>query len=119
MYVLKRVIRWLWPVPARFVCVAIHITRTPPPVSYYQRDDELADIHHGLCDLYREMVTIQAPIHRRRRRCSFTKRSRLDDGARMHRMLGRICFRTGNYREAADHYTEALATATSYTALHW
>lgn len=94
-----------------------HYTHALRLCRYYQREDELADIHHGLCEVYREMADYTSAyasgleaLH------LYEKRSQWMMGARMHRMLGRISFLTGNYREASDHYTEAVATATSYNS---
>jgi len=94
-----------------------HYTHALRLCRYYQRDDELADIHHGLCDAYREMGDYTSAYASAQEALQlYEKKPDWVMGARMHRMLGRISFLTGNYREASDHYTEALATATSYNS---
>ncbi|GCF06643.1 tetratricopeptide repeat protein [Dictyobacter arantiisoli] len=82
---------------------------------YYNDETALPDIYYGLCDVYRALGDLsQAYVMGQEALRFYALRSDQQMEARMHNMLGQVSFQHGDYREAADHYTESLAMATNY-----
>ena len=87
---------------------------------YLDDDEELGNIYYGICDAYRrsgdlikaQLACVKA-LELYERAAPRTIESQGMEGA-AHNMLGLIYTTLGDYRTASDHYTEALAIATSY-----
>lgn len=76
--------------------------------------EDLPTIYYGLCDVLRLMGDFdQAFQYGRKALELYQKRSeRLLEG-RIRNLLGRICFQTRDFHDAADYYTEAITIASS------
>jgi len=82
---------------------------------HYNDEQALPDIYHGLCDAYRHAGDfIKAYMAGKDALRLYELAHNRQMEARIHNMLGRVCFLLGDYREASDHYTESLAIATSF-----
>jgi tetratricopeptide (TPR) repeat protein len=81
---------------------------------YVDNDEELAHIYYGLCDTYRKSGQLSKARLAGEKALHLYERttSRSLEG-RMRNQLGRIALQEGNYQEASDYYTEALAIAAS------
>jgi len=83
-------------------------------------DEERGNIYYGICDAYRrsgdlikaQLACVKA-LELYERAAPRTKESQYMEGV-AHNMLGLIYTTLGDYRTASDHYTEALAIATSH-----
>ena len=82
---------------------------------HYNNDEELADIYHGLCsacgyfgDFSRAMEAGQEALR------LYREKSNREMEARVQNQMGIISFRLSDYQDAADHFTESLAIATSF-----
>lgn len=84
---------------------------------HYGIEDELPNIYYGLCEAYRETGDyIKASLAGLEALQLYRDREDHLKEARMHGLLGKISFLLKNFREAADHYTESLALATSFNS---
>jgi tetratricopeptide (TPR) repeat protein len=80
---------------------------------YLEDDNEIGNIYCGLCDTYRRAgELIKARLAGKKALLYIGGANHPVEG-QIHNTLGRISFMLGNYREAADHYTEALTLANS------
>lgn len=76
-------------------------------------NEELPNIYYGLCDAYRLSGDFtRAYSYGEMALHLYETQSRRVLEGRMHNLLGRICFHMGQFRDAADHYMEALSIAT-------
>lgn len=82
-------------------------------------DEERGNIYYGICDAYRrsgDLIKAQLACAKAlelyERATPRTDESQYMEGV-AHNMLGLIYTTLGDYRTASDHYTEALAIATS------
>lgn len=81
---------------------------------HYHAEDELPDIYYGLCDSYRAVGDyVRAYLSGQDALAIYQQKADRPKEARMLHALGHIRFLLGDYREAADHYTESIAIATS------
>ncbi|QBD79227.1 tetratricopeptide repeat protein [Ktedonosporobacter rubrisoli] len=84
---------------------------------HYEEKEEVPHIYYGLCDAYRHTGDfISACTAGQEALRLYQERSNRAMEARMHHMLGQIRFQIGDFRDAADHYTESLAIATSHNS---
>jgi tetratricopeptide (TPR) repeat protein len=84
---------------------------------HYGIEDELPNIYYGLCAAYRETGDyIKASLAGLEALQLYRDRGDHVKEAQMHGLLGKISFLLHNFREAADHYTESLALATSFNS---
>jgi tetratricopeptide (TPR) repeat protein len=84
---------------------------------HYVIEDELPNIYYGLCAAYRETGDyIKASLAGLEALQLYRDRGDHVKEAQMHGLLGKISFLLHNFREAADHYTESLALATSFNS---
>jgi tetratricopeptide (TPR) repeat protein len=81
---------------------------------HYRVEEELAHIYYGLCDAYRGIGDyVKATLAGQEALQRYREKGDRPMEARMHNVLGRICFLLADFRAASDHYTESLAIATS------
>jgi tetratricopeptide (TPR) repeat protein len=81
---------------------------------HYRAEGELAHIYYGLCDAYRGVGDyIKATLAGQEALQRYREKGDRPMEARMHNVLGHICFLLADFRAASDHYTESLAIATS------
>ena len=82
---------------------------------HYNNEEEVPHIYHGLADAYLHIEDYAKAYHAAQEALNLSeKRADWQMIACMHTILGRICFLSGNYRQASDHYTESLAIVTKY-----
>ncbi len=82
---------------------------------HYHDERELPHIYHGLCDAYPHVGDfVKAYLAGEKALHLYEEAGDRQMEARIHSMLGRICMRLSDYREASDHYTESLAIANSH-----
>jgi len=82
---------------------------------HYNNEEEVPHIYHGLCIAYRYTGDfVKACVAGEDALQLYRQRQDRSHEARMHNILGRIQFLLGDFRKAADHYTESLAIATNY-----
>jgi tetratricopeptide (TPR) repeat protein len=75
--------------------------------------EDLPDMYYGLCDAYRLMGKFErAYTYGVKALELYEKRGERTKEGRIHNLLGRICYQMREYREATDHYMEALSIAT-------
>jgi len=75
--------------------------------------EDLPDMYYGLCDAHRLLGNFeQAFTYGKMALSIYERRAERSKEGRMHNLLGRICLQLGEYREATDHYMEALSIAT-------
>ena len=75
--------------------------------------EDLPDMYYGLCDAHRLLGNFeQALTYGKMALSIYERRAERTKEGRIHNLLGRICLQLGEYREATDHYMEALSIAT-------
>src|SRR5207253_1393762 len=85
-----------------------------------ENDEELANVYQGLCYAnWRWGKLIDAHQAGSNALRLYEKGASHNQGGEgnMHNLLGKICMQLGDYKEASDHYTEALAIATALNYL--
>jgi len=81
-------------------------------------DEEIGNIYYGLADTYRRSGDlINAKLAGEKALALYERGGNQHMEGVTHNLLGRISLHLGNYREASDHYTEALAIATTHSGL--
>ena len=84
---------------------------------HYHDESELANIYHGLCNAYRCISEYpKASLAGQQALLIYRKRGEHVMEARVHNHLGHVSYLLNDFREAADHYTESLALATSFNS---
>ena len=75
--------------------------------------EDLPDTYYGLSDAYRLLGNfVRAYNYAKMALGLYERRGERRKEERIRNLLGRICFQMGQYREATDHYMEALSIAT-------
>lgn len=83
---------------------------------YLDDDNEIGNIYYGLCDTYRRAGNlVEAQLAGEKALQLYIRGANRPMEGQIHNTLGRISFMLGDYRQASDHYTEALALANSYS----
>src|SRR5205085_6852326 len=93
-----------------------------PAIQYYEQairlclhlddDDEFGNIYYGLSDTYRRSGDlINAKLAGEKALALYVRTENQHMEGAAHNLLGHISLHLGDFREASDHYTEALAIA--------
>ena len=76
--------------------------------------EDLAAIYYGLCDLYRKTGKLFDALEVGTKALDiYDEMDNLIMESRMHNLIGHIYMRLNEFRDASDHFTDALAIATS------
>ena len=83
---------------------------------YIDNDDEVGNIYYGLCDTYRRSGDlINAQLAGQKALELYVRSGNRHMEGVTRNLLGRISYSLGDYRQASDHYTEAITLATNYS----
>jgi tetratricopeptide (TPR) repeat protein len=113
-------------IKARYGLAMTHLMRGlyPAAIQHYELalglclhlddDIEIGNIYYGLCEAYRRSGDlVKAQLAGEKALALYERAKDVHMQGVTHNILGRIFLYLGDYRTASDHYTEALAFATS------
>ncbi len=100
------IMRGLYPAAIQYYKEAIQLCQ------HYENEEQMAEISHGLCYVYRIVGDLPSAYSTGQKALKLyeQKKDRYSE-ARMHELLGLVCHRLHDFREASDHYTRSLTLA--------